>query len=251
MKKILLILLIFIICKSQLWAQHYLTLGVGFSGMSLNSKDLDKFKETYNLVNGSNLALLMDGMGIVLGLRGEIAYRYLGKFGGSVSVGYQGYKGQDGVRYNNGETRNLTFKMNSMYLGCEYGITRNTFFVNGLVTTFFNRKILIDCVYSGPPEEVSRKTLNGNYSSDNSFSTDIGIVVGILRNPIILTAKITYPLYTGGKSNVLQDKNKVAANKDVFPDDYVAYTYGEHYDGVACNIDGLKIMLTFIYAIQL
>lgn len=243
-------LLIFTVCKSQLWAQHYVTLGMGFSGAFFDSEDLDRFKETYNLVNSPYLANYMRGIGGSVGLRWEFGYRYLGRMGMAVLVGIQNYIAKDGAQYRNGEARNLELEMNSLYVECEMGYTHNIFFVNGVFTFFFNRTLILESTYSGL---MSESPLNGTYIGDTSVSRDIGIAIGIFKDPIIITGKITYPIFTGGVSTILQDKRieKVENGTDVFPNDYVEYNYGKTYDGVSGDIDGLKILVTVAYAIPL
>ena len=104
------------VCKCQLLAQHYITLGLGFSGAVYDSEDLSRFKKTYNLVNGPSLLTSMRGIGEAVGLRWEGGYRYLGRLGMAVLVGIQNYVGKDGAQYQNGEARNLELEMNSLYV---------------------------------------------------------------------------------------------------------------------------------------
>ncbi|MBL7074426.1 hypothetical protein ISS37_04205 [candidate division KSB1 bacterium] len=253
MKKILIMFFILMVFKSQLWAQHYITLGLGFSGAFFDSEDLDRFKETYNSVNSPYLANYMRGIGGAMGLRWEIGYRYIGRLGTAVLIGMQNYKSNDAAQYQNGEVRNLELKMNSMYVESEIGHTRKNFFVNGVLTLFFDRKLTLKSKYSGPTSEAVKNPLNGTYNSDTSISTDMGIAIGIIKEPIILTGKITYPLFTGGGSNILQDKRveKIENGTDIFPNDYEDYCFDKTYDGVASDIDGLKILVTIALVIPL
>ncbi|MFQ6115480.1 MAG: hypothetical protein ACE5NG_15585 [bacterium] len=253
MKKLFVILFILTACKSQLWAQQYLTLGVGFSVSFYRSDDLDHFKETYNLVNSQNLAALMKGITSAEGLRVEVGYRHLGRFGTAALVGLQRFSGKDLAQYNNREARRLDLKMNSLYVEYELGHTWNSFFVNGLVTVFLNRQLTLESVYSVPTGEVPKKSLTGTYKSDRSLSADLGIAVGIFRRPVFLIGKISYPIFTGGESSVLQDNSveKIAEGTDIFPRDYVQFVNDEPYQGVASNIDGLKISLTVAFALPL
>lgn len=254
MKKIFIMLLISIACKSQLWAQHYITAGMEFNSMILDSDGLDQFKETYNMVNEPYLARLMNGMGIVNGVRGEIGYRYLGRLGKSFAIGYERSIGKDGVRYHNGETRNLKLIMSSLYVEGEIGHTHKRFFINGLITAFLNRKISLESIYDGPPSEVAKKLLNGTYKCDTSISTDVGIVIGYFREPIILSTKITYPIFSRGGSDILMNEieGEIATKSDKFPNDFIAYCNDDPYDGVACDdIDGLKILISVAFAMQI
>lgn len=242
--------LIFIVCKSQLGAQHYITLGLGFSGVSYDSEDLGRFKETYNLVNSQRLARYMGGIGEALGLRWEGGYRYFGPLGLAVLLGIQNYTGTDAARYRNGDVRNLELEMNSLYVEGEIGHTHTSFFVNGSLTFFFNRQLILESTYSG---SMNKSPLNGTYLGGSSVSTDLGIAIGIFKEPIIITGKISYPIYSKGESTVLQDKSieKIENGTDIFPNDYADYTYDKTYDGVSSDIDGLKILVTVAYAIPL
>lgn len=192
----------------------------------------------------------MRGIGEAVGLRWEGGYRYVGRLGIAVLVGIQNHIGKDGAQYQNGEARNLELEINSLYVECEIGHTHNIFFVNGIFTFFFNRKLILESTYSGP---VSESPLNGTYISDTSVSTDMGIAIGIFKEPIIITGKISYPIFTKGGSTVLQDKRieKLENGTDIFPNDYEDYCYGKTYDGVSSDIDGLKILVTVAYAIPL
>jgi len=145
----------------------------------------------------------MDGIGEAVGLRWEGGYRYLGRLGFAVLVGIQNHTGKDGAQYQNGEARNLVLEMNSLYVECEIGHTHNIFFVNGVFTLFFNRKLILESTYSG---QLSESPLDGTYIGDTSVSTDVGIAIGIFKEPIIITGKIGYPIFTKGGSTVLQDK---------------------------------------------
>lgn len=236
--------------KSQLWAQHYITLGLGFSGAFYDSEDLSRFKGTYNSVNNPYLAKYMQGIGRAVGFRWEFGYRHIDRIGTAVLIGMQNYTSKDAAQYQNGEVRNLELEMNNLYVEFEIGHTHSIFFVNGLFTFFFNRKLILESTYLGP---MSESPLDGTYIGDTSVSTDMGITIGIFKEPIIITGKISYPIFIRGGSTVLQDKRieKVENGTDIFPNDYVDYCYGKTYDGVASDIDGLKILVTIAFAIPL
>jgi hypothetical protein len=250
MKKAVLIFIILASYESPSWAQHYFTFGVGFSGAFFKSRDLDRFKDTYNLVNSSSLAKYMRGIDGAVGLRWEVGYRYMGGLSTAVLVGLQNYTSKDAATYQNGETRNLQLEMNSMVVEWEIGHTHNNLFISGVFTLFFNRKLILESEYSGLLE---KDPLSGTYISDATISTDLGIAIGIIRRQIILSGKITYPIFTGGKSSVLKDKRleKIADGIDIFPADYADYCFGKTYDGVASDIDGLKVLVTVALAIPL
>lgn len=250
MKKILLIFFVLLFCNSPLRAQHYFTLGIGFSGAFLKSDDLNRFKDTYNLVNNPYLSKYMRGIDGAVGLRWEVGYRYMGGLSTAVLVALQNYTSKDAATYQNGETRNLELEMNSMVVEWEIGHTHNNLFISGVFTLFFNRKLILESEYSG---SLEKDPLSGTYISDATISTDLGIAIGIIRRQIILTGKITYPLFTGGSSNVLQDKRleKIANGTDIFPADYADYCFEKNYKGVKSNIDGLKILVTVVFAIPI
>lgn len=254
MRKIVLVLFILMAGKSPGWSQHYMTLGLGVSLTFHQSDDLNRFTETYNLVNAAGLAQPLKGMdGSAVGFRLEGGYRHFGGLGGAVLAGWQQSTKKDIAQFGNGETRNLEFKINSFYVESELGHSFKKFLVNGLLTLSFQRKITIESVYSGPMGEVSEKTLTGNYRNDRAFSADLGIAVGLLREPMYLIAKITYPVYTGGGSQVLKDETpeKLSRGTEKFPGDYLEYVSSEVYPGVASDINGLRIMLTVAFAISL
>jgi len=250
MKTAVLIFIILAIYKLPLLAQHYFTLGIGFSGAVLKSDDLNRFKDTYNLVNSPSLAKYMRGIDGAVGLRWEVGYRYMGRLGIAVLAGLQNYISKDAATYQNGETRSLELDMNSLFVEWELGHTRNQFFINGVITLFLNRKLILESKYS---DTTKKEPLSGVYSSDATISTDLGIAIGIIRRQIILSGKITYPIFTGGKSSVLRDKRleKIADGIDIFPADYADYCFEKTYDGVASDIDGLKVLVTIAFAIPL
>ena len=250
MKKLVLISIILASYESPSWAQHYFTFGVGFSGAFFKSEDLDHFKDTYNLVNSSSLAKYMRGIDGAVGLRWEVGYRYMGGLSTSVLIGLQNNTSKDAATYQNGETRSLELDMNGLFVEWELGQARNQFFINGLITLFLNRKLILESKYS---DTTKKEPLSGVYSSDATISTDLGIAIGIIRRQIILSGKITYPIFTGGKSNFLKDKRleKIADGIDTFPADYADYCFGKSYKGVRSNIDGLKILVSIAFAIPI
>jgi len=252
MKKILALLFVPIVCQAQLIAEKYLTLGVGFSSAIYESKDLDRFTETYNSVYRADLLARFKGLGSGEGLRWEAGYRRLGRWSMAVLAGWQNYLTKDAARFANGEARNLELKMSSLYVEYELGRAWNNFFVNGALTVFFNRKFTLESKYSGPASEAANKTLNGTYKTDKAISVDAGIALGIFREPIFIVGKITYPLFTGG-SSVFEDKaaTRTPPGFDVFPSDYESYLQGQDYPGVSGDVDGLKILVTAAFAIRL
>jgi len=255
MKRTTLLLIILALSHLPIRSQHYITPGIGFSGAFYQSEGLDRFKTSYNSVYNPYLAKYMQGLGQVVGLRGEIGYRRIERFGIAVLVGMQNYVSNDLAQFQNGETRKFELKTKSLFLEGEIGYTHNNLFINGVCTFFFNRKLSLKSTYSNPitNEDITNKALNGTYKGDTSISVDLGIAAGIYRDPVILIAKATYPIFTAGGSSVLEDNKleKIENHTNVFPDDYRAYLLSEPYSGIASNIDGLKISLTVAFAIPL
>ena len=198
------------------------------------------------------LEKFMKGLRQLFGLRGEVGFRYFNSFNFAFLAGIQNYSIKDVAEFHTNDSRYFELKMNSLFIEGEFGHKFDNIFVNGVLTFFFNKKITLKSSYSGPTVTSDTvKALDGNYKGDTSFSTDVGIVVGILRDPLILSCKITYPIYTAGSSNVLQDnkKEKVENGTNIFPDNYDAYLYSEPYNGITSNIDGLKILVTIVFAV--
>jgi hypothetical protein len=253
MRTAFLIFIIVTVCAPQLWAQQYLTIGMGYSGAFFGSDDLNHFKETYNWVNAPSLFKGLRGFAGSVGLRWEIGYRYLNRLSGAVLVGIQTYENQDMARYFNGEARELQLEIKSLYIEGEIGKTYKSFFVNGLFVLFFNRRITLKSEYDEIWGEEPKSGLDGTYEGLTSNSADLGISFGFFKDPFLLTLKVTYPLYTGGRSSVLR-KVKSEKSKDrvpFFPSDYEAFLYGDAYHGVSNNIDGLKILVTGAFAMKI
>lgn len=248
--KILGVTLALLLFAPCLWGQHYLTLGVGFSTMLYGSDDLERFRDTYNQVNGPNLRTQMKGFGTGEGIRWELGYRYLGRLSMAVLAGVQNYTGSDAAHFQNGEVRDLELEINSLYLEYELGYLRKKFFVNGVVTVWMNRKPTVKSEYQ-TQASGTRNPLTGTYKTPASLATDLGVAVGVLREPVFLVVKVTYPVFTGGGSKILEDRaaDKIADGLSLFPDDYVRYVDRQAYKGVASDINGLKVMVVVSLAI--
>ncbi len=255
MKTFLTLIFIFQICNSLLFAQNYITVGAGVSGAFYNSDGLKQFKETYNLMNQNYLKQLMKGLSQPLGLRGEMAFRYFSEnfnFAGLAGLHY--YKIKDVAEFHNTESRYFEFKATSFYLEGEFGLNFDGLFLNGVVTLFYNNGAKLKSEYTFPPTtEETITALDGTYKGESYYSTDLGISFGIVKEPIVLSLKVTYPVYTIGGSEVLRDNNstKVTMGTDIFPDDYGAYLFSEPYDGIKSNIDGLKVLLTVAFVLPI
>lgn len=232
--------------------QQFITVGTGFGTMSYGSDALDRFKETYNFVNGPNLTTLLRGFGSGEGLRLEAGYRRLSRVGGAVLVGVQNHVGKDLAQFQNGEVRDLKLTITSFFVESELGYTHRSFFVNGLFALHARRNLTLESRYVAPSDAV-RNPLTGTYKSHTPVATDLGIAIGFHREPVILMGKITYPVHTGGKSNLLEDPDpdKIADGFNYFPADFVRFLNREDYEGIASDVDGLKIVVTVAVAIPI
>lgn len=253
---IILLLIILAVSHSPARSQNYIAPGIGFSGAFYQSNGLDRFKKSYNAIYNPYLSDLLDGLGQVMGIRWEIGYRHIDRVGFAGLVGMQNYTSNDLAQFQNGEVREFELKLKSIFLEGELGITfKKKFFVNGVGTFFFNRKLSLKSTYSNQftDEDITDRALNGSYKGDTSISFDMGIALGVFRDPMILIVKITYPIFTIGGSSVLEDNKleKIENHTSVFPDDYRAYLLSEPYSGIASDIDGLKISLIVAFAIPL
>ncbi|KAA3616208.1 MAG: hypothetical protein DWQ05_10705 [Calditrichaeota bacterium] len=230
----------------QLSAQHYLTFGAGYSSIIFNSDELDQLEITYNYVNSPNLSRFMTGIRTGDGVRIEAGYRYLKKWSAAVNAGFQYYSGFDGAAFNNGQGRNLDLKIKQFFLDSEFGHTFRNYFFNGLLTAYFARDLKLISEYTGPEDEIDRP-ISGTFKGDVNFALDAGISIGLHKEPFMLIGKITYPVYSAADSDKLVKKGGGDFNS--FPSDFVQYTAGESYEALTNEIDGLKIMLSFVFVL--
>lgn len=236
----------------QICAQKYITLGMGYGTAFVGSDDLSRFKETYNWIFSQDLARPLEGFGGSMMFRGEIAYRVFGPWNKSFIFGWQSIKNRDVAKFLNYDLRQLELKMKGIFLECEVGRTfKKKYFANGVITLFLNRKVTLECQYSGYEALDLKYDFSGTYEGFVPVSADLGFVVGIIGDPLILSCKITYPLYTGGASVDLRDETAAARGKYViFPDNYETYLSGTAYRGAKSNIDGLKILITASFILR-
>lgn len=232
-------------------AQHFVTAGAGFGVMVMNSADLDRFSETYNYVNNPALRTFLKGFDAGVGLQVEAGYRQTGRFSKAVTAGWQTYSSRDAAEFGNDEVRSLELRLNSLQVSGELGRGWRDFFVNGLATVYFNRKTRIISELANA--DTVRSALSGTYKSAAAMALDAGITLGLYRDPVFLIAKISYPVYTGGRSEKLEDRApaKIADGLSRFPDDYINFLERQPYGGVASSIDGLKIAITIALAFRL
>ena len=251
-KLVLFTLLFFALTNSQVSSQNYLTLGGNFGSMLYRSDDLDRFKDTYNFVNQGTLSsfAFLQGFGSGEGVGFEIGYRHFGRWNFALLIGRQNHKGIDSAEFQNREARRLKLQINNYYVESEFGFWPHVFFVSGLVRAFFVRNLTLESKHSDPSQP---NPLNGTYKSSAPFAIDLGVAIGILREPVMVTGKITYPIYTGGHSNILEDPDpaKIADGFNFFPDDFAQFFDGMPYKGIAGDIDGLKISVTIAVVLPL
>ncbi len=191
----------------------------------------------------------MDGFNFSFGVRPVIGYRYFGKWNHAVLIGIQNSTAYDLADFSAGDRREFILKINSVFTDYEFGYNWGSYFVNGAISLHFNRQTELKGKYK-TVETDSVNSLSGTYKGGTSFSSDVGIVFGYFNEPIILTAKITFPVYTGGESQLLKD-SRTDKQTSTFPKDYIKYSQGQSYPGVASNIDGLKIIISLSYAISI
>ena len=127
-KKYLALIFVMIFFNSLLFAQKYVTVGVGVSSAFYNSNGLKQFKKTYNLMNQNYLKQLMKGLSQPLGLRGEIAFRYFSEnFNFAGLAGLQHYTIKDVAEFHNTESRYFELNTNNLYLEGEFGLNFDDF----------------------------------------------------------------------------------------------------------------------------
>lgn len=259
MKKIFFMLPIIFILQSSSGAQHYITPGVGYGLGVYKSDELETFKNTFNQagIEFGSMTTIMKGLAHPFTLQGVLGYRYIGKLTIYSNFGFQRLISKDFAEFaaiGGRITRNIRLKQSNLFFEGGIGPTFKKLFLAGTLTVFFNKKTSIETESPTPPD--SGKSLNGNYKGTASLSTDLGLAFGIHKDPIILSAKITYPLFSAGGSAVLTDSSpaKVKEGSSVFPSNYWDFSDPNllEYKGVNENIDGLKIMviLSFLFKVK-
>ncbi len=249
--KVLSLVILFALGSRPAFAQHYLAAGGGFSLMQLKSSDLDRFQLTYNFVNSqSGQTALLQGFDLGIGLSGEVSYRHLGKWSKALAVGYQESKATDVASFLDGTIRRFKLRIRQYYLQPGFGYTNKDIFVDGIATIFLCRALQLDSRLVG---STSANPLTGIYNSEASLAVDAGMAFGFVSGPIMLILKVTYPIRKSGDKEILTDPApaKVADNRSAFPDDYINFLAGLPYRGVSSDIDGVKVMMTLKYAVNL
>lgn len=232
-------------------AQRYVIVGGGFTMMRLASSDLKLFEQTYNSVNiNFGQTALLRGFDLGIGLSGEVSYRHMGKRSKALAFGYQEHSATDIAAFANGAERNLKLNATHFYLQPSWGFIKKNLFVEGVLTLFVQRKFDLQSRLIGSDQPNS---LTGDYSGDTGFATDLGLAFGAFSGPILLTFKVSYPVYKSGGSNIFTDPApaKAAQQLNAFPDDFVKYVNQERYKGVSSKIDGFKVAVTLNFAFRL
>lgn len=243
------------VCFTSVRSQQYITPSIGYSLAFFSSDDLDLFKDTYNSFHRSfqfGLIKGFSGLSQPVGIRLELGYHHFGKLAMFANVGFQNVFTKDFAEFDNFEERELILRQRSFLIEGGIGPRIKQFFITGVFAVYFNKKLSLESSYRAPPDPEGANPLNGKYESNNTISTDFGISVGVNKDPVILTLKLMYPLFTGGKNEVLIDDNlaKIAAGTSVFPDNFESSFFNEPYKGIKSNIDGFKIILTLGIPLQ-
>ena len=149
MKKCGLYLLLCLIIQTKAFAQHYMSVGLGFSGAFIKSDEYNNFVDSYNRVFAA-YGLMQDlrGFGTPVGMRWELGYRYFGRINTAILAGWQGYAGEDIGMFQNGERRNLEYKLNGTFVEFEMGKSYKKFFGSGLLTLYLNRNVVFESSYT-------------------------------------------------------------------------------------------------------
>lgn len=240
-----------------LWAfpvygQSFATLGVGGALGFYKSAALDNFIETYNAVNGPNLAHLLGRFDGYEGLNFEGGYRYLGyRADAAFLLGWQRLTRKNNVHYNNGDVRRFKLDAKTLYLRGEVGRLFGHFFVNAMATLFFDRRLQLESSYSNLSGGNYVRRLDGSCRASTGSSGDLGISAGLRHNRIFLTARVSHPVFATDRDDRLRDPDraKVAEGSSVFPEDFIDFFNQAADAGVPNRLDGWKISLTFSYAV--
>ena len=184
------LIIICLLVSANTFAQRYFAVSTGLGLMFNNTADLNLFRDTYNEVNIDNLTTLFGGFSGMMGLRYDVSYRQIDNFCFAISIGKQSFGKSQYAQYNNGDSRDLTLKMNSTILELEAGRKIRRLFLNGLLTFYLNRKMSMRSSYNGFSSAATKKALDGFYESHPELSLDVGFVVGFYKEPLIFTLRI-------------------------------------------------------------
>ncbi len=249
--KTLICILVLACNVSAALAQRYVIIGGGFSMMHFASSDLALFEQTYNSVNiNFGQTVFLRGFDLGIGLNGEVSYRHMGKRSKALAFGYQEHSATDIAAFANGAERNLKLTAKHFYLQPSWGFVKKNLFVEGVLALFVQRKFDLQSRLIGSDQPNS---LTGNYSGETGLATDLGVAFGAFSGPILLTFKVTYPVYKSGGSNIFTDPSpeKAAQQLEAFPDDFLRYVNLQSYKGVSSKIDGFKVAISLNFAFRL
>ena len=229
--------------------QHYISAGFGVNLHFFNSPALDQFSDSYNLLNVNGLTQILEGPNRgAFGLRREIGYRRLrGKYGAGIRVGVQQNIIRDAAEFAGvGERRQIKYQLDFWFADLEFSRYFGNCFAGIVLSGQTNRRFQIEASYKGPGNVQISKPLNGTYHSPKTNAVDIGLTAGLLREPVIFSLRVSYPLYTGGGSDVLVSDStaKRELNSERFPADYRAYSLQQDYAGIPADISGFQIMIS-------
>ncbi len=245
------LLTLIVLGASPALAQHYLVAGGGFSVMQFNSQGLDRFQSSYNAVNAaSGQSVFLEGFDLGIGLSGELGLRHFSKWSKAITIGYQEHKATDFAAFLDGASRNLDLTLRHFYVQPALGFAVKKVFFEGFAALFLNRKLKLDSQLKGA---TSANPLTGTYRSAVSATADLGLAFGMRSGPIMLITKVAYPIYKAGSSDLLNDPSpaKVADGLNAFPQEYNKFVARQPYQGVASDIDGLKVAFTLNYAFRI
>jgi len=253
MKHLIFPLLLFAVVP--LYAQHFLTIGPGFSHASYDANDMQNFSDTYTVFHQEVLRSPMEGIDGSEGLRFEIGYRYIdiAETNYGVMIGFQTFNRRNNAIFGNGEYRDLKLTWNSFYTDFEIGRTWNIFFANGLLSFNFKKGLKLESQYYDAFKQPVEKSLNGTYENSASFSAAAGLAIGFYREWIFMSFKITHHLFTTNRDRVFVDNNREKSELGIekFPNDFNRYYGREQYDGISNEFNKLQFSFNIAVAIPL
>ncbi len=235
-------------------SHHYVQLGSSFGRVTFQSSQLQKFKETYNMVNSRYQVNELAGFQNAEGLGWEAGYRHAGTWSFSITAGVLNFSKKDASNFSNGDSRTIELELKQYFLEFHQQLFRTRdFFADVFLTTFLHRKIYINSAYNGYVTNTKPKTITGKYQSQPIFATDLGIAVGLIFQPMLLSLRFYYPVYSNGKNTLIRDPNpeKAALGVDAFPADYEAFVYLNDYTPMTGEIDGWKLLLNINLLIEM
>ncbi|HFE63548.1 MAG TPA: hypothetical protein ENK14_03925, partial [Caldithrix sp.] len=197
-----------LLITSALVSQTFFTAGAGFTKTFLHSQDLNQFRESYNAVQRQFLVHPLAGFGGGFGLQAAVGLRRYASLSGALKLGFVQWKGNDFARFSNGDKRDLQLESNSFYLDVELGQGFQNFFVNGLLRILLSPHYTLRSSYSTLISPAPAKSLDGRYENKMSTAVATGVSIGLIKEPIIVIAQITYVLYKSGTKDLLRESDE-------------------------------------------